>query len=99
LPGNIRQLKNLVERSILVSKKDVLGVEDFMSQLEQVIPGKGVGLKGIVPLEEMEVEMIKRAMDYHQNKISRAAKALGITRSALYRRLEKYQIPFDEAED
>jgi DNA-binding NtrC family response regulator len=99
LPGNIRQLKNLVERSILVTKKDLLGVEDFMSQLEQVIPGKGAALKGIVPLEAMEVEMIKRAMDYHSNKISRAAKALGITRSALYRRLEKYQIPFDEAED
>jgi transcriptional regulator with PAS, ATPase and Fis domain len=47
----------------------------------------------------MEVEMIKKAMEFHQNKVSRAAKALGLTRSSLYRRLDKYQIPYDEAED
>lgn len=35
LPGNIRQLKNIAERSVLVSRKDVLEVEDFKSQLEQ----------------------------------------------------------------
>jgi len=43
--------------------------------------------------------MIKRAMEYHKNKISKAAVSLGLTRSALYRRLDKYQIPYDEAED
>ncbi|MEN0055498.1 MAG: sigma-54 dependent transcriptional regulator [Mucilaginibacter sp.] len=102
LPGNIRQLKNLVERSILVSKKDELSVEDFRSQLELSPVKKGnMQLPGVgtITLEEVEVEMIKRAMDYHKNKISRAAASLGLTRSALYRRLDKYQIPYDEAED
>lgn len=102
LPGNIRQLKNLVERSILVSKKDVLDVDDFRSQLELSPVKKGnLQLPGVgaITLEEMEVEMIKRALDYHKNKIARAAKSLGLTRSALYRRLDKYQIPYDEAED
>lgn len=102
LPGNIRQLKNLVERSILITKKDVLDIEDFRSQLE-LSPVKKGNLQmpgvGSVTLEEMEVEMIKRALEYHHNKIARAAKSLGLTRSALYRRLEKYQIPYDEAED
>ncbi|HTI58107.1 sigma-54 dependent transcriptional regulator [Mucilaginibacter sp.] len=102
LPGNIRQLKNLVERSILISKKDVLDIEDFRSQLE-LSPVKKGNLQmpgvGVVTLEEMEVEMIKRALEFHHNKIAKAAKSLGLTRSALYRRLEKYQIPFDEAED
>ncbi|MFB9844961.1 sigma-54-dependent transcriptional regulator [Mucilaginibacter ginsenosidivorans] len=102
LPGNIRQLKNLVERSILISKKDVLDIKDFRSQLE-LSPVKKGNLQmpgvGVVTLEEMEVEMIKRALEFHHNKIARAAKSLGLTRSALYRRLEKYQIPFDEAED
>jgi DNA-binding NtrC family response regulator len=102
LPGNIRQLKNLVERSILVSKSDELDIDDFRSQLELSPAQKGnTQMPGVgsITLEEMEVAMIKRAMDYHKNKISRAATALGITRSALYRRLEKYQIPYDETED
>jgi DNA-binding NtrC family response regulator len=102
LPGNIRQLKNLVERSILVSRRDELSVDDFRSQLELSPVKKGnIQLPGVgtLTLEEVEVEMIKRALDHHKNKISKAAAALGLTRSALYRRLEKYQIPYDEAED
>ncbi|WP_413667354.1 sigma-54-dependent transcriptional regulator [Mucilaginibacter sp. Mucisp86] len=102
LPGNIRQLKNLVERSILVSRRDELSIDDFRSQLELSPVKKGnIQLPGVgtLTLEEVEVEMIRRALDHHKNKISKAAAALGLTRSALYRRLEKYQIPYDEAED
>ncbi|HEY8931123.1 MAG TPA: sigma-54 dependent transcriptional regulator [Mucilaginibacter sp.] len=102
LPGNIRQLKNIVERTILVSKNDELDIDDFRSQLELSPVKKGnIQLPGIgtVTLEEVEVEMIKRAMEYHKNKVSKAAVSLGLTRSALYRRLDKYQIPYDEAED
>jgi DNA-binding NtrC family response regulator len=65
LPGNIRQLKNLVERSILVSKKNELGIDDFKSQLE-LSPQKNGNMQwpgvGTITLEEMEIEMIKRAM-------------------------------------
>ena len=102
MPGNIRQLKNIVERTILVSKNDELDIDDFRSQLELSPVKKGdIQLPGIgtLTLEEVEVEMIKRAMEYHKNKIAKAAVSLGLTRSALYRRLDKYQIPYDEAED
>lgn len=102
LPGNIRQLKNLVERTILVSRGDVLDVDNFQSQLE-LSPVKTGNLQlpgvGAVTLEELEIEMIKRAMLFHQHKIAKAAASLGITRSALYRRLEKYNIPYDETSD
>lgn len=102
LPGNIRQLKNLVERSILVSKKDELEIEDFMAQLDTV-PGKRetgqLPEVGAMTLEQVETEMVKRAMAFHKNRITKAAASLGITRNALYRRLEKYQIPFNEPED
>jgi DNA-binding NtrC family response regulator len=102
LPGNIRQLKNIVERSVLVSRKDELNVDDFKSQLEQS-PGKKGSLQlpqvGTVTLDELEIQMIKKAMDFHKNKISKAASALGITRSSLYRRLEKFNIPYDETAD
>jgi DNA-binding NtrC family response regulator len=101
LPGNIRQLKNLVERAVLVSKNDLLDVADFSAQLD-VVPSKDLRqLPGVgsITLEEMEVEMIRKALEYHKNRVSRAAKSLGLTRSSLYRRLDKYQIPYDETED
>lgn len=102
LPGNIRQLKNLVERTILVCKNSELGIDDFKAQLE-LSPTKRANVQmpgvGSITLEEMEIEMVKRAMSFHQNKITKAAASLGITRNSLYRRLEKYQIPFNEAED
>jgi DNA-binding NtrC family response regulator len=102
LPGNIRQLKNLVERSVLVSKKDYLDVADCQSQLE-MSPRKSSDIQlpavGSITLEELEIQMIRKAMDFHKSRITRVAKTLGITRSALYRRLEKYNIPYDETSD
>lgn len=102
LPGNIRQLKNLVERSVLVSRKNHLDAGDFQSQLESSSAKKGsmqLPDVGTVTLDELEMQMIKKAMGFHNNKVSKAAKSLGITRSALYRRLDKYNIPYDEAAD
>ncbi|SDM62903.1 sigma-54-dependent transcriptional regulator [Pedobacter antarcticus] len=102
LPGNIRQLKNLVERTILVSRNDILDISDFQTQLE-VVPIKTDQLSlpsvGAMTLDEIEAEMVRRAMSFHQNRITKAAASLGITRNALYRRLEKHQIPFHETED
>ena len=102
LPGNIRQLKNLVERSVLVSRKDCLDINDFQSQLELSPVKKGniqLPEVGTITLDELEIQMIKKSMAFHNNKVSKAASALGITRSALYRRLDKYNIPYDEAAD
>ncbi|MBE7169491.1 MAG: sigma-54-dependent Fis family transcriptional regulator [Williamsia sp.] len=101
LPGNIRQLKNLVERTVLVSKRDELDEADFEAQLET--GGKkgkpSLPAVGQLTLEQMEIQMINQAMQHHKNRITRVARALGITRSALYRRLEKYHIPYDEASE
>jgi len=101
LPGNIRQLKNLVERTILITKKDVLDAGDFQSHLETAGRKRAPVLPepGSLTLEEMEIQLINRAMDLHKSRITRVAKSLGITRSALYRRLQKYNIPYDEASD
>jgi two-component system NtrC family response regulator len=103
LPGNIRQLKNLVERTVLVSTGDVLDVTDFQQNYsspnqQSPIVNRQSTLPdvGRMTLEEMEIQMIRRAMEFHRGKVARVAKALGLTRSALYRRLEKYDIPFDE---
>lgn len=103
LPGNIRQLKNLVERSVLLSTSDELGVADFQKNLPPTGSGQKGSAKfpevGSMTLEEMELEMIKRALAFHQNKLSKVARSLGITRFALYRRLEKYGIVVEEEEE
>lgn len=99
LNGNIRQLKNLVERTVLVTPEDHLELGHFQQQL-QMAPTTGGKSKlpevGSMTLEEVEIEMIKKAMSFHGKKISKVARSLGITRSALYRRLEKHQIPYED---
>ncbi len=99
LPGNIRQLKNLVERTVLVSANNNLQLVDFQLQYTpSVKTATSLPEVGSMTLEEMEVSMIRRAMDFHKGKITRVAKSLGLTRSALYRRLEKFEIPFSDEE-
>ncbi len=98
LPGNIRELKNLVERTVLVSEKDHLRIDDFLKQIQD-IPNKQaletLPPIGSITLEQIESKMIKKALKLYQNNISHAAKSLGLSRGALYRRLDKYNIPHE----
>ena len=97
LPGNIRQLKNVVERAVLLAPGNEIAVSDLEKHLT---PSRSSGLPLLAAptLEEMEYQLIVRAMAQHQNRISRVARALGITRFALYRRLEKYGIAYEAGE-
>ena len=97
-PGNIRELKNLVERTVLLTDIDLLDIPQFQAQLSNV-PGRTtiqLPAVGEMSLEEIEVEMIRRAMALHYNNITEVASSLGISRNALYRRIEKYKLS-DEA--
>jgi len=100
LPGNIRELKNLVERAVLVSGKEELGAEDFQAHSQRgPVPPAAAGelpAPGTMTLDELEAQMIRQSLAHYEGNISRVAKALGLSRGALYRRLEKYAIPFDE---
>lgn len=98
LQGNIRQLKNIVERTVLLAGDDILEAEDFKRNMNSDTPPSvksSLPEVGTITLEEMEYQMIIRAMEFHQQKISKVARALGITRFALYRRLEKYGISYE----
>jgi len=92
-PGNIRELKNLIERAVLVTNSDALEINDF-SKHYRVHPQKpsagSLPPVGSSTLDEMEISLIKQALKFHANNISRAAKSLGLSRSALYRRMEKH---------
>jgi len=94
-PGNIRELKNLVERTMLVSGKKNISDKDFK---KQYIPPASVNSKlpeSISQLEEMERNMIVKTMALYGNNLSKVALAIGISRQALYRKLEKHQIDYN----
>ncbi|MBR5205517.1 MAG: sigma-54-dependent Fis family transcriptional regulator [Bacteroidaceae bacterium] len=91
-PGNIRELKNLVDRTILVSGKEMLNVEDFKAQyIASPEPTPTLNLNGLT-LDEMERLRILQALEQYDNNVSQAATALGLSRPALYRRMEKHNI-------
>ncbi len=90
-PGNIRQLKQVLERTVLLVGKRVLDQADFVDaeRGETDTSRPGIGVDGMT-LEQVERLMIEKALAQHERNISRIAKALGLSRAALYRRLEKY---------
>lgn len=95
-PGNIRELKNLVDRVILVSGKNIITDSDFKEQYTE-IPSINTNLPdSVYPLDELEKNMIIKAIELYGGNHSKVAMALGLTRQALYRRLEKYGISTDE---
>ena len=94
--GNIRELKNLVERTILISGKDIITDADFKKQYIEVPASQPAGGNTILSLERVEKEMIQRAVELYGCNHSKIATALGLTRQTLYRRLEKYDIKLPE---
>ncbi len=85
-PGNVRELEHMVERAILMTngtliRANDLGVTDST--------GSSPGIEDL-SLEEVEAWLIKKSLARCDGNVSRAAEALGLSRSALYRRLEKY---------
>lgn len=99
-PGNIRQLKNIVERAVLMSGKSVITAEDIELPAEHSTPHTPHSslhtphstLNTISTLEEQERTAIENAMKEYGGNLSKVAEALGLSRGALYRRLEKYNL-------
>ena len=90
-PGNIRELKNLVDRTILVSTNNSLQVSDFQQQYQGNYSLQNADADGLT-LDEMEYIAIKKAYEKYHGNVSQMASALGLSRQALYRRMEKYQL-------
>lgn len=86
-PGNIRELKNLVERAILVSPTEVIDVDQLKGHVEAEVASN---VQGGLTLEEIEKLEIQRQIALHDGNLSKVARALGLSRAALYRRLDKY---------
>jgi DNA-binding NtrC family response regulator len=87
-PGNVRELDHAVERAVLMALGGTVQVSDLGLE-----PGADRGVKiEDMTLEQVEQKMIRGALSRFRGDISKAAEALGLSRGALYRRLEKYGI-------
>jgi DNA-binding NtrC family response regulator len=97
-PGNVRELEHVVERALLLAQGPVVEREDLALQV-----GRGGGSGGgddtrfeQMTLEEVERHLIQRALVRSQGQVSDAARMLGLSRSALYRRLQHYGLKGNE---
>lgn len=90
-PGNIRELQHSIERAVILSNASVLQPEDFNFALNQ---GKETDAGGVsldqFNLDEVEKLLIRKVLKKYNGNITQAASELGLTRSSLYRRLEKH---------
>jgi two-component system, NtrC family, response regulator HydG len=88
-PGNIRELQHALERAIIMAEGDELDSRDFFF-LSAKPTNEKVSTAPSYNLDEVEKNVIQKAIDKNGGNISKAAKELGLTRASLYRRLEKY---------
>jgi len=87
-PGNVRELQHMIERSIILSEGNVLEASDFfltpMQEKERELQIENYNL------DEVEKTIIQKVISKNEGNITKAAKELGLTRTSLYRRMEKY---------
>ncbi|KOF03714.1 ATPase AAA [Roseivirga seohaensis subsp. aquiponti] len=89
-PGNVRELQHAVERAVIMSRDNILQPEDFFFNNNQPVRDKDdINLEQF-NLEDVERILIRKVLAKHNGNITHAAQELGLTRSSLYRRLEKY---------
>ncbi|WP_285057312.1 sigma-54-dependent transcriptional regulator [Pedobacter ginsengisoli] len=89
-PGNVRELQHVIERAVIMADGHEISPADL--QLSPQKFGNSSPVQIDIPLEEMEKLMVQKAIDKHKGNISRAASDLGLTRAALYRRIEKFDL-------
>ena len=85
-PGNVRELQHTVEKAVIMCDRQVLTPEDFLFKSE---PGEMAPLE---TLEDMEREMIRKALERHEGNLSAVASRLGITRQTLYNKMKKFNL-------
>jgi two-component system response regulator HydG len=90
-PGNVRELQYTIERAVIMADESTLRPDDLIFSILETSTDNVVDADNI-PLSALEKNAILRVIEKHNGNITRAAKELGLTRTALYRRLSKYDI-------
>ncbi len=91
-PGNVREIQHTIERGVIMSDGQEIKDSDFNLSTETSVSGKDVEKFDNLNLHEIEKMLVEKALSKHEGNISKAAKELGLTRAALYRRLEKFNL-------
>jgi DNA-binding NtrC family response regulator len=86
-PGNVRELRHSVERSVLMARGKRIEPSDLGLRRRE----EGTAAMDELTLEDAERLMIEKALERHQGNVSKAAESLGLSRSALYRRLQRHE--------
>jgi DNA-binding NtrC family response regulator len=89
-PGNVRELQHTIERAVLMAVGELISVEDLNLRTGALVPPAGAAGIDDLSLEDVERLLIRRALERHDGNVSQAAETLGLSRSALYRRLQRY---------
>lgn len=90
-PGNVRELQHAVERAVILCKGHVLETEDFFFNMHPEREQENISFEDL-NIEDMEKILVRKALKKHNGNITQAANELGLTRSSLYRRMEKYDL-------
>ena len=90
-PGNIRELRNVIERMVVLSTGDRITLRDIPSEVAQRTARVLKPLKALT-LEDNEKELIIQALSKHRGNRTRAAEQLGISRRTLHRKLNEYEL-------
>ncbi|WP_299113151.1 sigma-54 dependent transcriptional regulator [uncultured Winogradskyella sp.] len=91
-PGNVRELQYVLERAVIMTDGNVLKIDDLVfSSIERSTTTKSIETNSL-NLDDIEKNAILTVLEKHKGNVSKSAKELGITRAALYRRLEKYEL-------
>ncbi|MDN3641320.1 sigma-54 dependent transcriptional regulator [Lutimonas halocynthiae] len=90
-PGNIREVQHTIERGVIMSDGHEIRITDF-NLSSRPAANDGIEKFDNLNLQDIEKLLVEKALDKHEGNISKAAKELGLTRAALYRRLEKFNL-------
>jgi DNA-binding NtrC family response regulator len=96
-PGNVRELSHVIERAVILCRENTIEPSHIMLT-DKKAPQDEIDKRALRSLDDVEFDMITHALKKYQGHVSKAASALGISRNALYRRLEKYQLNKEDFE-
>ena len=91
-PGNVRQLRNVIERALIVCRGRAIGKHDLPEEFQSIaqVDTGYVKMRLGSTLEEMERELILRTIEFANGNKTRAAQVLGVSAKTLYNKLERY---------
>jgi transcriptional regulator with PAS, ATPase and Fis domain len=91
-PGNVREIQHTIERGVIMSDGQEIKASDFNLTTIPLSDSSNTSEYDDLNLQNIEKILIQKALEKHESNISKAAKELGLTRAALYRRLEKFNL-------